>query len=122
MRRARALTAEGRAYGVALAGAIAADAARHRPAGPLRRAVIRWFWDDDPRNLTIHLLGADDEQPSQGDAWYPLEWPNVDREFERTERVLRDADVVRAAGALEASLRRDDGDHVLAAHGELPDE
>jgi hypothetical protein len=116
------LTDAGRAYGVTVARALAEDVARHGPAAPLRRVVIRWFWDGDPSYLTLHVLGANDEQPPPEDAWYPLEWRNEEREFERTDRVLARPDVIRAAEVLTATFPRDgNGDvdgyaHLTAVH------
>jgi hypothetical protein len=122
--------AEALAYGAALATAIAADIAADRLAGPLRRIVVRWFWNGDPAHLTIHALAAGDPQPDAEDAWYPLEWDVSDREFERTDRVLATPAVRQAAAALAASFERlyddqvDDLAHVpavLEAVRRLPD-
>ena len=90
-----------------MAGAIARDAVEHGPAGPLRRIVVRWFWSGDPAYLTIHVLGDGDEQPAPDDAWFPLEWRNDEREFERTDRVLERPEVQRAAETLVATFPRD---------------
>jgi hypothetical protein len=110
---------EGRAYAATLAGALADDVARNGPSGPLRRAVIRWFWDGDPAYLTLHVLGADDEQPPPEDAWYPLEWANEEREIQRTDRVLARPEVTRAAEALTATFPRDrDGE--VDGHAHVP--
>jgi hypothetical protein len=106
------LSDAGRAYAATLAGALADDVARNGPSGPLRRAVIRWFWDGDPAYLTLHVLGADDEQPPLEDAWYPLEWANEEREIQRTDRVLGRPEVISAAEALTATFPRD-------RHGEV---
>ena len=87
------------------------------PSGALRRVVVRWFWNGDPLYLTLHVLGADDEQPQSRDAWYPLEWANVERELERTDRVLAQPDVIQTAGALTATFARDqDGEVDGYAH------
>ena len=111
------LSDEGRAYAATLAGALADDVARSGPSGPLRRAVIRWFWEGDPAYLTLHVLGADDEQPPAEDAWYPLEWANEEREIQRTDRVLARPEVTRAAEALTATFPRDrDGEVDGYAH------
>jgi hypothetical protein len=101
------LTDAGRAYAATLARALAEDIAAAGPAAPLRRVVIRWFWDGDPSYLTLHVLGAGDDQPPPQDAWYPLEWANEERELERTDRVLARADVTQAAETLTASFPRD---------------
>ena len=98
----------GRAYAQALADALAADLAAHPVAGALRRVVIRWFWEGDPRHLTLHALGSDDPQPGADDAWYPLEWAVVDREMDRTDRVLERAEVAATSEALAASFPTDD--------------
>lgn len=99
----------GRRYGDALAAALAADLATHPVEGPLRRVVIRWFWEGDPAYLTLHALGAADEQPADpGDEWYPLEWPDSDREFARTDRVLADPTLQQAASALHQSFEVDE--------------
>jgi len=101
-------SAEAHAYAEVVAGAVAEDAAADPPPGPLVRAVVRWFWNGDPLYLTLHLLGEGDERPADTDAWYPLEWENADREFERTDRVLARADVQRAGAALAATLGGED--------------
>jgi hypothetical protein len=117
-----ALNDEGRAYASTIARILADDVARHGPAGPLRRVVIRWFWNGDPEYLTLHVLGAHDEQPPPEDAWYPLEWADEEREFERTDRVLAHPAVVDAAAVLAATFPHDrDGEvdgyaHVTAVH------
>src|SRR5689334_372797 len=116
------LSDEGRAYAATLAAALADDVARNGPAGPLRRAVIRWFWEGDPAYLSFHVLGPYDEQPPPEDAWYPLEWANQEREFQRTDRVLARPDVTHAADALTATFPRDEAGevdgyaHVTAVH------
>lgn len=102
------LTAEGGAYAAALAAALADDVAAHPPRGPLRRIVLRWFWEGDPLYLTLHVLADGDDQPPSDDAWYPLEWANADREFDRTNRVLADPALVAAAEALAATFTHDE--------------
>lgn len=109
------LNDEGRAYAALVADAIARDVAEHGPAGPLRRIVVRWFWSGDPAYLTIHVLGDGDEQPALDDAWYPLEWPNVERELERTDRVLDRPEIQGAAETLQATFPEGDAEaHVPA--------
>jgi hypothetical protein len=111
------LTDEGRAYAALVADAIARDVVEHGPAGPPRRVVVRWFWSGDPAYLTIHVLGDRDEQPAPDDAWYPLEWPNAERELERTDRVLERPEIQRAAETLTATFPRDaDGEVDGEAH------
>lgn len=67
------------------------------------RVVLRWFEESDPAYFTVHVLGAGERgDVASGDAWYPLEWPNVDREMERTDRVSGDPGVVRAGEVLRA--------------------
>jgi hypothetical protein len=112
------LNDEGRAYAALVAGAIARDVVEHGPAGPLRRVVVRWFWSGDPAYLTIHVLGDGDEQPPPDDAWYPLEWPNVERELERTDRVLDRPEIQGAAETLRATFPEGDAEaHVPAVEG-----
>ena len=101
-------TPEGYAYAGVLAAALAHDAAAHPPPGDVVRAVVRWFWEGDPLYLTLHLLGTGDPQPGGDDAWYPLEWDNEEREFERTDRVLARPDVQRAGDELAATFEGDD--------------
>jgi hypothetical protein len=99
----------GRRYGDALATALAADLATHPVEGSLLRVVIRWFWEGDPAYLTLHALGVAYEQPADPeDGWYPLEWPNSDREFARTDRVLADPALQQAASALHDSFEIDE--------------
>jgi hypothetical protein len=108
---------EGRAYATLVAGAIARDVVEHGPAAPLRRIVVRWFWSGDPAYLTIHVLGDGDEQPALDDTWFPLEWANVERELERTDRVLERPEVQRAAETLTATFPHDaDGEVDAEAH------
>jgi hypothetical protein len=103
------LTDAGRAYATALADALAADVALHGPPGPLRRAVIRWFDEDDPLYITLHVLALADEQPTGEDEEYPVDWANADREFERTDRVIADPALVAAAqGAFPARGEEDE--------------
>lgn len=74
-------------YATELASAIVASLRERPVSGPLVRVSIRWF--EGPDYLTIHALGADDEQEVDADdAWYPLEWPNVDAEIGRADLVL----------------------------------
>ena len=113
------LNDEGRAYAALVADAIVRDVAEHGPAGPLRRIVVRWFWDGDPAYLTIHVLGDGDEQPEADDAWFPLEWPNVERELERTDRVLEQPEIQRAAETLQATFAEGDGEAHLPAVVEI---
>lgn len=99
---------EASAYAATLADAIAADIAHDTLPGPLRRLVLRWFWEGDPLYLTIHALAAGDPQPDTDDAWYPLEWGLDEREFARTDRVLARLDVREKAAALTATFREVD--------------
>jgi hypothetical protein len=86
-----------------LAGAIADDVRTAPPDGPVVRVVLRWFEEADPAYFTVHVLGAHERgDVAPGDAWYPLEWPNVDREIDRTDRVSADREVVRAGEVLKA--------------------
>jgi hypothetical protein len=119
-------TAEQR-FATTMAHAIAVDVRDHPPAGPVVRAVLRWFEEDDPLYFTVHVLGADERAAvSPQDAWDPLEWPNVDRELERADRIEKDSDLKVAAAAL--ALQDDDLDPgelpapaILAAIRALPD-
>jgi hypothetical protein len=99
------------AYAAALAAAIAADIRDDPPEGPLVRVVLRWFEENDPLYFTVHALGAEerDAVPAE-DAWYPLEWPNADRELDRGERLAEDADVKRTGAALAAHYEQHEDD------------
>ncbi|MEA2445770.1 MAG: hypothetical protein QOJ12_3062 [Thermoleophilales bacterium] len=99
---------EGQAYAAVLAESIADDVLEHPATGVLLRAVIRWFWNGDPLYLTIHVIGIGDEQPDADDAWGPLVWPNADREFLRTDRILARPELQRAGAALRTSFEPDD--------------
>ena len=111
------LNDEGRAYAALVADTIARDVVEHGPAAPLRRIVVRWFWSGEPAYLTIHVLGDGDEQPAPDDAWFPLEWANVERELERTDRVLERPEIQRAAETLTATFPRSaDGEVDGEAH------
>ena len=82
-------------FGAALAAAIATDTQRHPPRGRLARVVVRWFDPAQPGYFTVHVLGQRERRRIRdADAWYPLEWPNLDREVRRTDRVTK---AVRAA-------------------------
>ena len=110
-------TEQALSYAAALADAVADDVAADALPGPLRRIVVRWFWDGDPEYLTIHALATGDPQPDVEDSWYPLEWDLGEREMERTDRVRADPAVRRAAAALVATFARsDDGDVDDLAH------
>lgn len=61
-------------------------------AGVLPEGVV----DVEVRNVDFHI-GDGDEQPALDDSWFPLEWANVERELERTDRVLERPEVQRAA-------------------------
>ncbi|MFE9577407.1 hypothetical protein ACFYO1_13540 [Nocardia sp. NPDC006044] len=93
-------------FATALARAIAEDLRAHPPAGALVRVVVRWFEEARPLYFTVHALGADEraEVPPE-DAWYPLEWENLDEELDRGERVEDDPGVRRTGEALEAVYR-----------------
>jgi len=56
----------------------------------------------------VHVLtasGREDVPP--GDAWYPLEWPNVDEELERTDRLTARAGVQRTGRPLADTYEND---------------
>ena len=90
-------------YAHALAAAIVASLQRDPVEGKLARLVIRWF--EGPDYLTIHALGTDDEpNVSNEDAWYPLEWPNEEREITRVDGVMQDESLARSVERLTAEL------------------
>jgi hypothetical protein len=98
-----------RAFGQALARALASDVSANPPDGPVMRVIVRWFEAIDPLYFTVHVLGADDQPGLDArDAWSLLEWANLDRELERTGRV-REHDEVQRAGS---PLTRDDDDEL----------
>jgi hypothetical protein len=101
-------------FAEAFSRALAEDIKAHPTPGPLVRVVVRWEEEADPLNFTIHALGADerDEVPAE-DAWYPLEWPNLDHEMERGDRLAGDPLLQRAGEALQAQY---------ADRGEEPEE
>jgi hypothetical protein len=113
------MTPEEDAYAAAFAAAIAEDIAAHPPGGDLTRVVLRWFEHDDPLQFTVHALGAEEagEVPLE-DAWLPLEWPNVDAEMERTDRLLEHPDVQRTGEALQATYEPPAGDDEVVAAAE----
>jgi hypothetical protein len=93
-------------YADALATAIAVSLQRDRVPGDLSRLIIRWF--EGPDYLTIHALGTEEEGDVPGeDAWYPLEWPNEERENDRVDAVMRDESLT---GAVEELAAEQDGD------------
>jgi hypothetical protein len=97
------MIAEEERFAAELARAIADDVHAHPPGGELVRVVLRWFEAADPLYFTVHALGEEEAQEVPADdAWYPLEWPNVDDELERTERVADDPGVQEAGEALAA--------------------
>jgi hypothetical protein len=90
-------------YADALASAVAVSLQRDPVAGGLARLVIRWF--EGPDYLTIHALGTEEERAVPSDeAWYPLEWPNADREIDRVDVIMQDESVVDAVEKLSAEL------------------
>jgi hypothetical protein len=106
------VTSEEQEYAASFARAIAEDVSAHPPAGPLVRVVIRWFEEDDPLYFTVHVLGSDDraDVPPE-DAWYPLEWPNVDQEMERTDRLAEHSAVRQAGEALRTAYEAGTSEH-----------
>lgn len=87
----------------AFARAVAEDVHAHPPAGPLARLVVRWEEDTEPMSFTVHALGADElDEVAAEDAWYPLEWPNLDHEMERGDRLADDPVLQRTADELKA--------------------
>ena len=106
-------TAAERRFAAVLARAIAADVRDHRPTGPLARMVVRWVSPEEPGDVTVHVLSERERRRVDDfNAWYPLEWRNVDREMRRSERIRR-----AVKGATRRSNRRYD-----AHPSELPDE
>ena len=87
----------------AFSRAVAEDIRAHPAGGPLVRVIVRWEEEADPLHFTIHALGADEaEEVAPEDAWYPLEWPNLDHEMERGDRLVDDPMLQRAGDALKA--------------------
>ena len=104
LRLGGAMIAEEERFAAELARAVAEDVRAHAPAGELVRIIVRWFEAADPLYFTVHALGEDEAQEVPADdAWYPLEWPNLDDELERSERVAEDPGVVEAGEALAAA-------------------
>ena len=98
------MIAEEERFAAELARAVAEDVRAHAPGGELVRIIVRWFESADPLYFTVHALGEDEAQEVPADdAWYPLEWPNLDDELERSERVAEDPGVVEAGEALAAA-------------------
>jgi hypothetical protein len=98
------MIAEEERFAAELARAVAEDVRAHAPGGELVRIIVRWFEAADPLYFTVHALGEDEAQEVPADdAWYPLEWPNLDDELERSERVAEDPGVVEAGEALAAA-------------------
>ena len=105
---ARPLTSAEKQFASAFAAALARDVRRHGPGEPLVRAVVRWHEPTDPLYFTVHVLTSRQRrQVRPADAWYPLEWPNVDAEMERTDRLNRDAAIRRTGRRLAARYQRD---------------
>lgn len=100
----RRVAAQEDEYAASFARAIAEDLRAHPPAGALVRVVIRWFEGDDPLYFTVHALGSEEraDVPPE-DAWHPLEWPNVDQEIERTDRLTEHPGVRHTGEALKAT-------------------
>ena len=90
-------------FAEAFARALAEDIRAHPVGGPLVRVVVRWAEETEPMGFTVHALGADehDEVPAE-DAWYPLEWPNLDHEMERADRLAEDPVLQGLADELKA--------------------
>lgn len=94
--------------------ALAEDVHAHPPAGPLVRLIVRWAEETEPLHFTAHALGADErDEVAAEDAWYPLEWPNLDHEMERADRLAEDPVLQRAGDALKSQYED---------RGEEPDE
>ncbi|CAM4400589.1 hypothetical protein NONI108955_25110 [Nocardia ninae] len=93
-------------FAAALARAIAEDLRVHPPAGALVRVVIRWFEEDNPLNFGVHALGsAQRADVAPEDAWYPLEWANLEDEGARFERLSEHPDVQRTGAELAAAYQ-----------------
>jgi hypothetical protein len=93
--------------------ALAEDIRAHPVGGPLVRVVVRWEEETQPLYFTAHALGADElDEVAPEDAWYPLEWPNLDHEMERADRLAEDPILQRAGDALKAQYAdRGEEDH-----------
>ena len=84
------------------ARAVAEDIRAHPAGGRLVRVVVRWEQETEPLNFTLHALGEDEaEDVAPEDAWYPLEWPNLDHEMERGDRLADDPILQRAGQELQ---------------------
>ena len=93
------------------ARAVAEDIRAHPAGGPLVRVVVRWDEETEPMHFTVHALGADEaDEVAAEDAWYPLEWPNIDHEMERVDRLADDPILQRAADELKVQYE-DRGEH-----------
>ena len=89
-------------FAEAFAGAVAEDVRAHPAGGPLVRVVVRWEDETQPMHFTVHALGADEtDEVAAEDAWYPLQWPNLDHEMERGDRLADDPVLQRAADELK---------------------
>ena len=93
-------------YADALASSITSSLERDPVRGDLSRLIIRWF--EGPDYLTIHALGTEDERDvPNDDAWYPLEWPNVEHEIDRVDAVMQDETLTGAIEVLAAEVGED---------------
>lgn len=103
------MTSAEQEYAETLARVIAADVSANPAEGTVARVVLRWSDEADPLYFTVHVLGADERAAvSAEDAWYPLEWEDVDRELDRTDRVADHPDVQRDGGALAVAYEEAD--------------
>lgn len=97
------MTDEEQEFATKLAEAIAGDLHDHPAEGALVRIVVRWEDEGHPLELTVHALGADEREEIEAEwAWNPMEWPDVDRELERVDRVLGFPGLQQAGEALKA--------------------
>jgi hypothetical protein len=97
------MSAAEEAYVSALVSALCRDLVEHPVPGRLARVVVRWVENADPLYLTIHALGTAEESDVEGgNAWHPLEWPNLDREEARADRIANDPAFQAAGPALAA--------------------
>ena len=117
------MIAEEQQFAEVFARTVAEDIRAHPAAGPLVRVVIRWASETEPLEFTVHALGADErDEVAPEDAWYPLEWPNLDHEMERGDRLAEDPVLQRAGDELKAQYadREEDEEEVAVEWGASP--
>jgi hypothetical protein len=93
---------------------LAEDIAGNLPAGRGAQIAVGWIGSDDPTALRALVLGIEDVVASGELPLAPTDWPTIDRESERTDRLLvqkelreaSDALSLRAAGAPDSEAAR----------------